>query len=69
MTPEQLRQALALLVMVTEPMAKKTGTEADDIGVEFAKALADSPAMLDFICRRALGNPAVVQQLMAKLTA
>jgi hypothetical protein len=69
MTPEQLKQALALLILVSEPLSKKSTTQADDIGVELMKALADSPAMLQFISKHALGNPAAVAALMSRLTS
>lgn len=67
MTPDQLRQALLLLALVLRPIVKKTGTDVDDIGLEAVEALANSPAMLDFICKRALGNPQTVQQLIDRM--
>lgn len=48
-------------------MAAKSKTEADDIFVELVEAVAKSPAMLDFIAKRALTNPAAVTELFDRI--
>lgn len=67
MSPEQLQQLLIILVAVAKPMAAKSKTEADDIAVELLEAIAKSPAMLDFIARRALTHPEAITELFDRI--
>lgn len=67
MSSEQLQQLLTLAVLVLKPMAAKSKTEADDIAVELLEAIAKSPAMLDFIARRALTNPDAITELFDRI--
>ena len=67
MSSEQLQQLLTLGVLILKPMAAKSKTEADDIAVELLEAIAKSPAMLDFISRRALTHPEAVTELFDRI--
>lgn len=68
MTAAQLAQLLTVVVAFARPFVERTGTTADDAGLEFVESLRDSPAMLEFIAKR-FNNPQELEALAARLAS
>jgi len=69
MTPEDLAQFLRLISLVARPLATRTSTTADDIGVEFVEAVAASPALLAFASKYLKKDPQALSALVTKLAS